>query len=116
MHLSPPPAGDHFCLGVMALSLSLQVQERSTHDSGLPFSGAVSDVLLLVGSGAELVMWNLQADLGSGVRIEYLWVVPGRWSNAALLGSSSAQPCALSLRRASASLCLSVHGSRIPFS
>ena len=22
-------------------------------------------------------MWSLQADLGSGVRIEYLWVVPG---------------------------------------
>ena len=61
-------------------------------------------------------MWNPQADLGFGVRIGCLWVVPGRGSDAGLVWSSGAHVSAFSLRRAPASPSPWVHGSRIPFS
>jgi len=44
-----------------------------------------------VGSGAELVTWNPQPDLGPGPNREPVDVA-GKLSNAALLGSSSAHP------------------------
>ena len=81
-----------------------------------PFSGPSRFSSSWVGSGAELVTWNPQADLGFGVRIGCLWVVPGRGSDAGHLWSSGTHAYAFSLRRAPASPSPWVHGIRIPFS
>ena len=95
-------AGDHFCPGLVALSLSLSGFRKGLLRTLDPLS--LRFLVLCsswVGSGAELVTWNPQPDLGPGPNREPVDVA-GKLSSAALLAPASLAP--------------TIYGSHVPFS